>query len=292
MQTEKSVMQRGRSLLLALSFVLLAVFTAGCFKGEANLTIRADGSSALKTTLLGADILTDSIVEAANTLLKKDPAATVKEISEGDKKGFEVTSEFPDMKALAEKGGDLFTRRDGEAAGIRQKTTWFYDAYAFDLYAGPGEKENRGEGASDPEMEAMMKGFLDQIRYEFSLTLPGAPTKHNADSADEGGKTLRWDLSPTLVSGGEKHIQAEFRLWNKAHIALTAALGILFFSLTVVFFILRQTSEPEKRGMKQGIAIACAVLTLAVCAFSAWQLLSAPTFTAEDSISPAYMANK
>ena len=119
MQTEKSVMQRGRSLLLALSFVLLTVFTAGCFKGEANLTIRADGSSALKTTLLGTGILTDSIVEAANTLLKKDPAATVKEISEGDKKGFEVTSEFPDMKALAEKGGDLFTRRDGEAAGIR-----------------------------------------------------------------------------------------------------------------------------------------------------------------------------
>ena len=288
MQTEKSVMQRGRSLLLALSFVLLAVFTAGCFKGEANLTIRADGSAALKTRLLGTDFLKEAIVEATNEMKKKDSSAVVKEISEGDKTGFEITSEYPDMKTLAEKGGDLFTRRDGEAAGVQQKKTWFCDAYALDLYAGPSEKGD-GADSDDPAAQAMMKGFLDQIHYEFCLTLPGAPTKHNADSADEGGKTLRWDLSPTLVSGGEKHIQAEFRLWNKAHIALTAAVAIGFLALAVLFFILRQKSAAGERGMKLILAIVFAVLALAVLAFSAWQLTAASGFAAEDSLSPAYV---
>lgn len=288
MSAKKSVRKSARTLVSVFFLLLITVFTAGCFKGEANLTIHDDGSAALKTRLLGTDFLKEAIIEATNEMKKKDSAAVVKEISEGDKTGFEITSEYPDMKTLAEKGGDLFTRRDGKAAGIQQKKTWFYDAYALDLYAGPSETGNDADG-DDPAAAAMMKGFLDQIHYEFCLTLPEAPEKHNADRTEDGGKTLRWDLAPTLTAGGDKHIQAEFRLWNKPHIMLTAAVAIVSLALAILFFILRQKSAPEKRGMKQILAIVFAVLALVVFAFSAWQLTAAFGFAAEDSISPAYV---
>lgn len=289
MSARKTALRAARTLVPALVLMLITVLAAGCFKGEANLTIRGDGSAALKTTLLGTDFLKEAIVEATNEMKKKDPSAAVKEISEGDKKGFEITSEFSDMKTLAEKGGDLFTRRDGEALGIQEKKTWFYDAYALDLYAGSDEKGNSADSGSDPAAAAMMKSFLDQIHYEFCLTLPGSPEKHNAERTEEGGKVLRWDLSPTLAAGGDKHIQAEFRLWNKAHIALTAAVALLSLALAVLFFVMRQKSEPEKRGVKLIFALLFTALTLAVLAFSAWQMATAPEFTAEDSISPAYV---
>ena len=288
MSVKKFAWERARTLVSVLCLLLITVFTAGCFKGEANLTIRADGSAALKTRLLGTDFLKEAIIEATNEMKKKDSAAVVKEISEGDKTGFEITSEYPDMKTLAEKGGDLFTRRDGKAAGIQQKKTWFYDAYALDLYAGPNETRNDADG-DDPAADAMMKGFLDQIHYEFCLTLPEVPEKHNADRTEDGGKTLRWDLAPTLTAGGDKHIQAEFRLWNKPHIMLTAAVAIVFLALTVLFVILRQKSDAGERGKTQILAIVFAVLALVVFAFSAWQLTAAFGFAAEDSISPAYV---
>ena len=288
MSAKKSFLQAARTLIPVLFLLIITVFTTGCFKGEANLTIHDDGSAALKTRLLGTDFLKEAIIEATNEMKKKDSAAVVKEISEGDKTGFEITSEYPDMKTLAEKGGDLFTRRDGKAAGIQQKKTWFYDAYALDLYAGPSETGNDADG-DDPAAAAMMKGFLDQIHYEFCLTLPEAPEKHNADRTEDGGKTLRWDLAPTLTAGGDKHIQAAFRLWNKPHIMLTAAVAIVSLALAILFFILRQKSAPEKRGMKQILAIVFAVLALVVFAFSAWQLTAAFGFAAEDSISPAYV---
>ena len=288
MSAKKSFLQAARTLIPALCLLIITVSTAGCFKGEANLTIRADGSAALKTRLLGTDFLKEAIIEATNEMKKKDSAAVVKEISEGDKTGFEITSEYPDMKTLAEKGGDLFTRRDGKAAGIQQKKTWFYDAYALDLYAGPNETGNDAD-SDDPAADAMMKGFLDQIHYEFCLTLPEVPEKHNADRTEDGGKTLRWDLAPTLTAGGDKHIQAEFRLWNKPHIMLTAAVAIVFLALTVLFVILRQKSDAGERGKKQILAIVFAVLALVVFAFSAWQLTAAFGFAAEDSISPAYV---
>jgi len=288
MSAKKFAWERAWTLVSVLFLLLITVFTVGCFKGEANLTIRADGSAALKTRLLGTDLLKESIVEATNEIRKKDSSAQVKEISEGDKTGFEITSEYPDMKTLAEKGGDLFTRREGKAAGIQQKKTWFYDAYALDLYAGPSETGNDADG-DDPAADAMMKGFLNQIHYEFCLTLPEVPEKHNADRTEDGGKTLRWDLAPTLAAGGDKHIQVEFRLWNKPHIVLTAAVAIVSLALAVLCFILRQKSAPEKRGMKQILAIVFAVLALAVFAFSAWQLTTASGFAAEDSISPAYV---
>lgn len=290
--TEKRTGPRSvKNFIPVLLLMLITVFTAGCFKGEANLTIRADGSAALKTKLLGTDFLKEAITESANELKRKDSAATVKEISEGEYKGFEVTSEFPDMKTLAEKGGDLFTRRDGEAAGIQEKKKWFYDAYAFDFYAGPNEKGNQTDN-SDPESAAMMKSFLDQIRYEFCLTLPTVPANHNADRVDEGGKTLHWDLSPTLSSGGEKHMKVEFRLWNKTHIALTAAFALISLALTVLFVVLSLTSEPEKRLVKQVCAGVFTVLTLVIFAFSAWQMMADSEFTAKDSISPAYVQDK
>ena len=161
------------SLLSALLVVICTIFTSGCFKGSADLTIREDGTSTLKTTILGADLVSSAVAEAKDEVMKSNPSATVKDVQEDDKKGFEIIAEYPDMRTLAEKGGKIFARVPGKGEGIQEKKTWFYDMYAFDLYVGAKE-ENSGDD-SDPQMQAILKGFLDQIKYDFYMHLPVVP---------------------------------------------------------------------------------------------------------------------
>ncbi len=268
----------------ALCLLLAALLSAGCFKGQANLAVHEDGSCTFKSTLLGADFIRQAIDENKDELLKNDPNAKIREITEGDKKGFEVISEFPDMKTLAEKGGKLFARQDGKCLGIMEKKTWFYDAYSFDLWVGSSQEEPTAE--VDPQAQAMMQGFLSQIQYEFRLDLPVIPESHNAETVEAEGKTLHWDLSPTLASQPEKHIKAEYRRWNKMHIALPAVLILAFLTLAVVMLAMRQEEESGKRR-NQLLAALFLVIAPAIGAFSAYAALQPPTLTAQDSISPA-----
>lgn len=271
------------SLLSALLVVICTIFTSGCFKGSADLTIREDGTSTLKTTILGADLVSSAVAEAKDEVMKSNPSATVKDVQEDDKKGFEIIAEYPDMRTLAEKGGKIFARVPGKGEGIQEKKTWFYDMYAFDLYVGAKE-ENNGDD-SDPQMQAIMKGFLDQIKYDFYLHLPVVPDKNNADSVQDGGKTLYWNLSATLTENANKHISVEYRVWNKLHIALSAALGGIFVVLAVVFFVLLKKTE-GKAAAKKLAAFACILLAAAVIAVSAWQATQTVVFTTQDSLSP------
>lgn len=271
------------SLLSALLVVICTIFTSGCFKGSADLTIREDGTSTLKTTILGADLVSSAVAEAKDEVMKSNPSATVKDVQENDKKGFEIIAEYPDMRTLAEKGGKIFARVPGKGEGIQEKKTWFYDMYAFDLYVGAKE-ENSGDN-SDPQMQAILKGFLDQIKYDFYMHLPVVPDKNNADSVQDGGKTLHWNLSATLTENANKHISVEYRVWNKLHIALSAALGGIFVVLAIVFFVLLKKSE-EKAGAKKLAAFACILLAAAVIVVSAWQATQTVVFTTQDSLSP------
>ena len=271
------------SLLSALLVVICTIFTSGCFKGSADLTIREDGTSTLKTTILGADLVSSAVAEAKDEVMKSNPSATVKDVQEDDKKGFEIIAEYPNMRTLAEKGGKIFARVPGKGEGIQEKKTWFYDMYAFDLYVGAKE-ENSGDD-SDPQMQAILKGFLDQIKYDFYMHLPVVPDKNNADSVQDGGKTLHWNLSATLTENANKHISVEYRVWNKLHIALSAALGGIFVVLAVVFFVLLKKTE-GKAGAKKLAAFACILLAAAVIAVSAWQATQTVVFTTQDSLSP------
>ena len=271
------------SLLSALLVVICTIFTSGCFKGSADLTIREDGTSTLKTTILGADLVSSAVAEAKDEVMKSNPSATVKDVQEDDKKGFEIIAEYPDMRTLAEKGGKIFARVPGKGEGIQEKKTWFYDMYAFDLYVGAKE-ENSGDD-SDPQMQAILKGFLDQIKYDFYLHLPVVPDKNNADSVQDGGKTLHWNLSATLTENANKHISVEYRVWNKLHIALSVALGGIFVVLAIVFFVLLKKTE-GKAGAKKLAAFACILLAAAVIAVSAWQATQTVVFTTQDSLSP------
>lgn len=271
------------TIFAALCLLLAALLSAGCFKGQANLSIHEDGSCTFKSTLLGTDFIRQAIDENKDELLKNDPNAKIREITEGDKKGFEVISEFPDMKTLAEKGGGLFARQDDKCLGVMEKKTWFYDAYALDLWVGSSD-ENTSE--TDPQAQAMMQSFLSQIQYEFRLDLPVIPESHNAETVEAEGKTLHWDLSPTLASQQEKHIKVEYRLWNKTHIALTAVLGLTCLVLAVVMLAMRQEDESRKRRNRL-LAALFLVIALAIGAFSAYAALQPFTLTAQDSISPA-----
>ena len=269
--------------LLAALCILLALFTGGCFRGEAHLSVHADGSCTLKSTLLGMDFIGQSLAKHKDEIMKNDPYARFREIAENGKTGFEIISDFPDMKALAKRGGPLFARRDGKCLGLLEKKTWLYDAYMFDLC--PDDAIGEG-GQTDPQVHALMQGFLPQIQYDFRLALPVPAESHNADGVERDGQELRWDLSSTLTSGQEKHICVTYRIWNKMHIALTAGLALLFPGLSAAVFFRRQEDAEEEGRRRLLPAALCGGLALAIIAFSAYMVLCPPTLTAQDSISP------
>ena len=62
MSAKKSFLQAARTLIPALCLLIITVSTAGCFKGDANLTIHDDGPAALKTRLLAPAFLKEALL--------------------------------------------------------------------------------------------------------------------------------------------------------------------------------------------------------------------------------------
>ena len=141
--------------------------------------------------------------------------------------GYEVTVSYPDIETLAAKGGDMFTAVEGRNAGAVVAKSWFYDTYTFDLFV---KGEEMDTGAQDPESKKMVQSMLDQIQYRFTLNLPVKPETQNADSVSSDGKSLTWDLKATIAEGKDIQMQASYRIYNQAHIALTVG-GIVLLLL-------------------------------------------------------------
>ena len=159
---------------------------------------------------------------------------------------------------------------------------WFYDEYAFDFYF------ESPPANLPPEAEFITQAAFNNVVYDMAIQFPNPVESHNADTVESDGKFLKWNLAPVLIHGGERHMNARFKIWHKDKIALTAAIEILFLATAIFFFIKARAEESEsiskdlrfKRNVFAGLFIALAII-------AAYQSLAPVNFTDADIISLA-----
>ena len=265
-------------------FVLVLIFfcaiCAGCFQAKFDLIITDDGEVFSRKKFVGNALVIRQIEEWKDRLEKSRPDMKAQVVVEGDLRGYEFAADYPDIETFAKSSGDLYRANGGKNRGVSQRKGWFFDEYDFDFcFSTP-------PGSLPPEAEFLTQEAFNGVEFDLSIQLPYAAEKTNADKIDGDGKFLKWNLAPVLIHGGEKFMQARFKIWHKDKIALTAAVELLLLAATIFFFRKARAEESEslakdfrlKRNVFAGLTVALAII-------SAYMILAPVTFTAADIIS-------
>ncbi|MBQ6569099.1 MAG: hypothetical protein IJL87_02460 [Clostridia bacterium] len=151
----------------------------------------------------GDDDLSDESYEDFLAELEDDGLLDEEELLDGTEEDYLAEDDFLDEfeEGLPDEE-ELYDEDDMEIPDISEED--FMAAFEEDLFSGLG-----GEGSLD-DLESTLKVLkANGSSLSIKLVLPVKPTKHNATSVSEDGKTLTWEL--TDLDANEK-IYAEFDL--------------------------------------------------------------------------------
>ena len=269
--------------------VLLVTFvtfiSAGCFQGESDLKIDADGKVTLNTEVMGVPLLREHIEGWKNDMERSNRATEIVPVASGNMSGYKVTTQYQSIEQFAAQNNDIFNQVPGKAKGIQQRKGWFYDAYNFDFIS------EAPEDSSEYLDNAIVQSMMPQIKFDMVINLPYAAEKNNAHHVANDNKTLNWNLASSITSGKNVSVQVQFRIWNKAKIAVTLAAIILLLGAMIYFLKKSKINEDEGEAAKNIFYMKiCAGFLAAIISASTFMLLEPVTFTDADIISAVVTA--
>jgi len=262
--------------------ILFCTISAGCLQGGSNLIITDGGEVFMQNRLIGVPLVAEAI-ENFRRSFEQRGGAEISPVAENNMSGYEIRVHYPSIENFAAEGNPMFLSRAGKCKGIQLKRGWFFDAYNFDLIFTGGERKYS-------ELEAAtVQSMLSQVTFDLVMELPYAADVHNADKFDADKKFLTWHLAPVLIGSlADKKMHAQFKIWHREKIFLTALVGIIFFAATIFFAVKTRAEESEslakdlafKRNVFGGIFVTLMIISAA--------MLFAPiTFTDAEIISAA-----
>lgn len=267
-----------------LLLLVISVMASGCFRISSDTAIHKDGSVDIKNTMVGVPLLAEQIQEARESAKKNHPNASLKDVQDGNMSGIEETTHYKTIDEMAKADGNMFKTVEGKAKGVQQKKGWLYDTYAVDVLF-EGKKDTQVN--MDQDERAMMQAMLSSVRADVSLSLPYAPESHNADKVTDGGTTLVWDLASALMNGGDKSIQATFRIWNMTHIYITIGIAVVlilvFLGGLIGGFLCRKGSPLQFSIF--GLGLVALLAFLGIGGFSLYSVTNLPALKEQDIIS-------
>ncbi|MBR2774781.1 MAG: helix-turn-helix transcriptional regulator [Selenomonadaceae bacterium] len=261
---------------------IVCLMCTGCFQADFDLIITREGSVVQHSKFIGNPLVIRQIEDWKTNNERANPDVKANQIVEGNLRGYEFTNHYPDVETFAKSAGDLHKANSSKNKGISRRKGWFFDTYDFDFYW------TNPPLSIPPEAEFMTQTAFNAVEFNFTIQLPYAADSHNADTFDSDGRFLKWNLAPVLLHGGEKFMQARFKLWHWDKVALTAIIELLLLAATIFFFIKARTTDLEplgkdfrfKRNVFAGLSVALAMV-------AAYLLLAPVTFTDADIISLA-----
>ena len=266
-------------LIVALS--LICVTCAGCFKINFDLMITGDGAVVQQSKFIGTAALNPVIEDWKKQAEKNNPNLKAKAVEEGELRGYRFDTDYPDIESFAKSTNELYLAHEGINKGISRHKSWFFDEYDFDFYW----KSSPAKTAFDATVN---QALLSQAVFDVSISLPYSAVSTNADEVHDGGKLLKWHLSHVTINGGEKFMNARFKLWHKDKIALTVLAELLLLTATIFFFIKARADELDKISkdlrFKRNVF---ALLFVTLGAISAYLIYAPVVFTEADIISVA-----
>lgn len=273
--------------LIILFTLLFSLTFSGCFHGDIGITVNEDGSVHNKYRFTGNGFMQREINGLRKEFASK---GEVKEIAQGDTRGFEVDFDYPDIESMAKDKGSFAIAYKGKNLGVAKKSGWFFDDYRFDfLMKGDGSSRNMG-------------GMDADISLLLTMTFPEAAKNHNADMVTPDGKILTWNLLTSVITGQDQFMKADFRIYHKDHIILTACVAFILIILAVFLFVKAKSASQSAENSGEGESVetkgftvplvskALVIIALLIGIFALYSFKSEPTFTEADSI--AYVAGQ
>jgi hypothetical protein len=228
-----------RWLILFLLLIGLSAILSSCAKGEAHLTVKANGTGKLDLsfTLSGTALKAVADERLLDQLSQRlsDDGFTVQPIeSNGGKQSLRATKSL-DLTAHAEAPipGVTVTREQNTHGWFvtREQVTAATDLQSLI----PNETWQKLTARLDSLSPLVRSLVLRQLSFDFKLTLPIPAESHNADAAQDRGRTLVWHLSLTEPNT----VQVAVNVPNIRHIII-AAVAVLLLALAATAFIVRR----------------------------------------------------
>lgn len=222
-----------KALVLCLVPLVLFVFS-GCLRVDATVKINANGTVDSQTMVAMSDSLAAMGVDSFS--LSQD------DIDGWEKKGYSY-QHYVDANSgytgftLSRSGADIKELTNtSTSAGMESLFLSNYfeiDGKHISIDFVPLTEEF----FSDPNYQlSMIKSFGGYMKY--TLELPAKPSKHNATSVSEDGKTLTWDLT---TFGPNEKISAEFDLPSRyVFIWITCGAAMLIIAATIAYIVLNR----------------------------------------------------
>lgn len=248
--------------VIILALILICVSCAGCFKIKCDLIITSDGAVLERSKFVGTAALTQQIENWKNQAEKNNPSLKAKAVVEGEMRGYKFDVDYPDIESFAQSAGELYRASAGKNRGISQHKGWFFDDYDFDFYWTSYPVKSSFDAT-------VSQALFSQAEFDVSIALPYSVESTNADEVGENGKLLKWHLSHVTIHGGEKYMQAHFKIWHEDKVVLTALAELLLLAATSFFFIKARAEKLEsvakdlrfKRNVFASLFIALAMLS-------------------------------
>ncbi len=259
--------------------MVTSIFCAGCFQVESDLTIDDDGKVTFKNEVMGVTVMREPIEAFKNELERGHYATEITPIAEGNMSGYRIITQYNNIEQLAAQDMELF-HRTSKNKGIQQRKGWFFDAYNFDLLS---EAPKDGEYLDNPIAQSMMP----QVKFNLVINLPYAVETTNAQNISNEGKTLAWNLTSSLIGGKDISMQAQFKIWHKDKIILTAIAIIILLGGAIYFFqkAKNYSENGDEAAKNLRYMQICAGLSAAIISASTFLLIEPVTFTDADIIS-------
>lgn len=268
--------------ILLTAIIFLCSTCAGCFQANFDMIITRDGAVIQHSKFIGNALVIRQIEEWKANNEKLNPDVKANALIEGDLRGYEFTNNYPDLESFAKSAGDLHKANVGKNKGISQRKGWFFDTYDFDFYW------TIPPTSIPPEAEFITQKAFNGVEFDFSIQLPYAAESHNADKVESDGRFLKWNLSPVLIYGGEKFMQARFKIWHWDKVTLTAIIELMLLTATIFFFIKARSEDLDNVGkdlrFKRNVFAGLFVVLLII---STYLIFTPVTFTETDIISLA-----
>ena len=240
---------------------LICLTCAGCFQAKFDVTITDTGAVTRHWQIMGTAPFSRYIEDARANNEELFPNVIVKPVAEGDMFGYDFTLHYPDIETFAPAQNDIFGVHAGKNKGVSRQAGWFFDEYDFDFYV------EYSRANLPPEAEFITQSAFSDVTSDVTIRLPYRAENHNADTISPDGRELQWNLAPILIHGGERHMNARFKLWHKDNLALTALVELMLLAATIFFYRKARAEGSDslvadlrfKRNVFAGLSVALAL---------------------------------
>lgn len=220
-----------KAVLLLLALVTL--LASGCAKGDITLDLRNIGQADVTCQVLVAPALAVPLEQVKDQF--RSDQFQVAEVRDGDWVGFTAERHFDrvrDVKDIrlfqsARKPADGPPGAGGAAPDIGKpfqseivtEKGWFVDTYKINAQL----RADQQLPLKKPEEKQLAAFLLSQVKLNFIVKLPVAPSASNAVEVRDEGRTLVWPVN----LAGQTHVYAEAKLVNWPRLALVCLAALL-----------------------------------------------------------------